>query len=68
MIPAQRIRLLAQRLHDLGPRPLAEYLMEIVNGCDAVERLEVYARLPGDFISANGGDRLPGLGIIKGGR
>jgi hypothetical protein len=58
-IPRSRVYLLAARVHDLGPRPLAELFLELLVGADPVERIEVYAALPADFIRALGGDRLP---------
>jgi hypothetical protein len=58
-IPRSRVHLLAARVHDLGPRPLAELFLELLAGADPVERIEVYAALPADFIRALGGDRLP---------
>jgi hypothetical protein len=38
--PTARLLRLAGRLHSLGPRPLAEYLAEIIAGADPVLRLE----------------------------
>jgi hypothetical protein len=58
-IPRSRLHLLAARVHDLGPRPLAELFLELLAGADPVVRIEVYAALPADFIRALGGDRLP---------
>jgi hypothetical protein len=68
--PASRIHHLARRIHRLGERPLAELLLELVDGADPLERLEEYARLDQyrDFIRANRGDRLPPLRVIGGGR
>jgi len=45
---------------------LGEIMREILDGADPVERLERYARLDhyGDFIRANGGDRLPALRVV----
>jgi hypothetical protein len=63
-----RIRLLAARLHALGPRPLAEYLTEILRGADARARLERYAALDPNFIAALGGDRLLPPRIVSGDR
>jgi hypothetical protein len=40
-----RLRRLAERLHALGPRPLFEFLREIVAGADPMARLERYAEL-----------------------
>ncbi|MGP8193383.1 MAG: hypothetical protein ACLQLT_12270 [Methylovirgula sp.] len=58
-VPDARLRLLARRLHRLGERPLYEYLRELSNGADLLERLERYAQLDRDFIAAAGGDKLP---------
>jgi hypothetical protein len=63
-IPHQRLRLLAARIHRLGPRPLYEVLVELQAGAPLVPRLERYALLPGDFISALGGDQLPRPRIV----
>jgi hypothetical protein len=66
---APRVRRLAEHLHRLGPRPLYEFLSEVIQGADALERLEVYSRLAAhaDFIRAHDGDRLPTLFVIEGG-
>jgi hypothetical protein len=59
---ARRLRLLAEQIHGLGPRPLFELLAEIVCGAPSMERIERYARLSqehGDFIRENGGDQFP---------
>jgi hypothetical protein len=42
-IPVPRFRLLARRLHDLGPRPLYEFLRELERGADLAAQLELYA-------------------------
>jgi hypothetical protein len=69
-IQPARLRLLAGRLHALGPRPLFEYLAEVIAGADGGEALERYARLAplAEFIAANGGDRLPSARLVSGGR
>jgi len=56
---AIRLRYLAGRVHDLGPRPLFELFCELVDGADPVSRFEAYSLLDADFIRANGGDVLP---------
>jgi hypothetical protein len=68
-IPADlRLRRLASALHRLGERPLYELLREVESGADLRERLEAYARLPVDFIRANGGDKFPPAAfVISGG-
>jgi hypothetical protein len=67
-LPRERLAYLAGRLHDLGPRPLFEFLREIEAGANLHERLERYASLPADFIAALGGDRFPPPKIMGGGR
>jgi hypothetical protein len=68
-VPDSRIRYLAERLHRIGPRALAEFLIEVRDGADAMQRLEVFAELDRyrNFIRANGGDRLPTLRVVGGG-
>ena len=60
-IPKSRVHLLAARIHDLGPRALAELFIELLAGADPHDTLERYARLSplAGFIAANGGYRLP---------
>jgi hypothetical protein len=62
-----RLRYLAERLYGLGPRPLYEYLAEIIQGEPALERLEAFARLPAALIASHGGDRMPTFFVIEGG-
>ena len=63
-----RLRRLAFALHALGERPLYELLREVEDGADLRERLEAYARLPVDFIRANGADKFqPAAFAINGG-
>jgi len=64
-----RLRYLSAQLHALGPRATFELLREIDAGAPLQPRLEAYAALSDyrDFIADNGGDRLPGLRIIRGG-
>lgn len=59
-IPKSRVHLLAARIHDLGPRPLAELFVELLAGADPHETLERYGRLSTltEFIAALNGDRL----------
>jgi hypothetical protein len=54
-----RLRHLSHRLHGLGERALYELLRELVAGADPFDRLEAYARLDGDLLSALGGRDLP---------
>ena len=56
---ALRLRCLAQRIHDLGPRPLFEAMCEIAGGADPVLTFENYGALPASFVRTYGGDRLP---------
>ncbi len=67
--PTARLRRLARQLHSLGERPLYEYLLELAQGADPWERLEVYAALAPlkEFIAALDGDRLAPPRAIRGG-
>ena len=67
-IPEARLRHLAKRLHDLGARPVFEYLREILAGRDPIARLEVYACLDPDVVSALGGDQIERFYPVAGGR
>jgi len=59
---------LVERLHGLGPAPLAYFLREIEGGANIRAALETYAALPGDLIRAYGGDRFgPALHVVNGG-
>jgi hypothetical protein len=58
-IPPERLRHLAQRLHELGERPLYEFLVELDRGAPLGPRLERYAQLSADVVNALGADRLP---------
>jgi hypothetical protein len=54
-----------ERLHSLGPAPLG-LIREIEASADINARLEIYARLPADFIRALGGDQFaPAIHIIE---
>jgi len=68
LIPRERLRQLARRIHALGPRPLYELLRELEADAPLHERLERYAALPADFIKALDGYRLPPLRSVEGGR
>jgi hypothetical protein len=64
-----RLRRLAAALHELGPRPLYEFMREIESGADVRARLEIYAALPAGFIRENGGDQFqPFAYAVAGGR
>lgn len=58
-LPIARLRLLAGRLHDLGPRSTYELLRELLDGADVLERLEIYAALDPATVRAVGGDAMP---------
>ena len=58
-------------VHDLGPRPLAELLIEIANLTDrpdiVADRVEAFAALDLAFLRSIGGDRFPPmpLGVVR---
>jgi hypothetical protein len=60
-VPLQRLQVLTEHLHSLGPRALHEFLLEVIAapGGDVVERLEVYRRLDPAVVRAVGGDQFP---------
>jgi hypothetical protein len=58
---ALRLRRLAEHLHRLGPRPVFEFLAEVVQGAPPIERLERYAQLDPAMVGALGADTLPPL-------
>ena len=51
------------RVHSLGPRPLAEMLIEIATATGSpdliADRLQAYAALDAEIVRAVGGDRFP---------
>lgn len=64
-----RTHRIAERIHELGPRPLGEFLLELIGayGVPVQRRAELYARLDPLFIKAMGGDRLrPDIEIVPG--
>jgi hypothetical protein len=63
-----RLRRLAGHLHALGPRPLYEYLREIIGGADPQKRLERYCELAPDVVRTLGADRIPPSHRVAGGR
>lgn len=68
---AARLRLLASRIHQLGPRPLFELLRELDGGAELNATLERYGRLYplADFIAALDGDQLqPPARLVRAGR
>ena len=56
---ALRLRHLATRIHELGPRPLFELMCELVGGADPLGRFEAYGKLDPEFIHKLGADKLP---------
>lgn len=55
-----RLRHVAQRIHDLGARALAELLAEQLRlGGDLMARVERYADIDRDALVLTGGDRFP---------
>jgi len=54
MIDLRRQRLI-ERLHALGPKPLAFFIGDLERGADIDVTLERYARLPREFIAVNNG-------------
>jgi hypothetical protein len=65
-LPRSRINFLAEHIHQLGERPLAELFLELDRGADLHGALERYARLSplADFIRAFDGDRLPAPRVV----
>ncbi len=62
-LAGQRLDRLIERVHALGPRPLAELLGEIATATGEpgliADRVAAYARLDPDLVCALGGDRFP---------
>jgi hypothetical protein len=58
-LPRERLRHLARRIHQLGPRPLFELLRELEAGANFHDSLEGHAALDADLIHELGADRLP---------
>jgi hypothetical protein len=56
---ALRVRALAIRIHDLGPRPLFELMCELAGGADPLSRLEAYGALDPHTVSVLGGSEMP---------
>ena len=60
-----------EHLHRLGPRAVAEFLIEIARGTGQssfiMDRLQAYARLDPEILRAVGGDRFPPmpLGLVR---
>jgi hypothetical protein len=53
------IRRLGGHLHALGPRPVAELLLELDEKVDVLARLEAYARLDPSIVKYLGADKPP---------
>jgi hypothetical protein len=64
-IPKSRVHLLAARIIDLGPRPLAELLYEILSGADPLSRIERYAALDPAIVAAVGASDLPKMRAVR---
>ncbi len=66
-----RFERMVDRVHSLGPRPLAELLAEIATATGEpgliADRLQAYARLDPEIIHALGADRFPPnvLGMVR---
>ncbi len=62
---------MVERVHNLGPRPLAELLAKIATATGrpdiVADRLQAYARLDPDILRAVGGDIFPPcvLGVVR---
>jgi hypothetical protein len=54
-----RRRHLARRLHEAGPRPILECLLDVEKGRDLDEALEDFGRLPTEFYHKTGADDFP---------
>ena len=68
-VSEQRLRHLAEQVHELGPAPLCHLLRDLQRGADFVSTLEAYAALPADFIRELGGARYAApLHAMDGGR
>jgi hypothetical protein len=58
LVPSQRQRRLAEKVHALGSLPLAYLFAQLAAGADVAETVERYAGLPGDFIKIYGADAI----------
>ena len=55
----------AEHLHNLGPRPVLEALVEVEAGADLDRVLTDFAQLEPKTVSRLGGDRFPALPIYE---
>ncbi len=55
----------AEHLHNLGPRPVLEALVEVEAGADLDRVLADFAQLEPETVSRLGGDRFPALPIYE---
>jgi hypothetical protein len=60
-----RYRFLTERLHRLGPRPVAEAIIEVAAGRDVIEVLEQFARFEPEFVEYVGACDWPPLPIAR---
>lgn len=61
MSPVHRLQIEAgaQHLHDLGPRALAELLLELAPSDQVLDRLNHYRRISPALLRAMAGNRFP---------
>jgi hypothetical protein len=64
-IPRSRAYLLGARIHDLGPRALAELILELAAGADPLSRIERYAALDPAIVAAVGASDLPKMRAVR---
>jgi hypothetical protein len=64
-IPRSRAYLLGERIHDLGPRALAELILELAAGADPLSRIERYATLDPAIVAAVGASDLPKMRAVR---
>jgi hypothetical protein len=64
-----RVEALSEKIHELGPQPLAHLFRDISARTNIAPLLERYAALPADFIRDLGGDQIKRrFTVIQGGR
>jgi hypothetical protein len=59
LVDDEYLRRLCAHLHRLGKRSVYEFVREIIDGADPVDRLAAYSRLDPAVLAYLGGDRLP---------